>query len=57
MRNVDESDDEENDMFKCDCGSACEDRLRMVGECPLYEQREKPYMTAVGKSKDAIERP
>lgn len=37
-RFLDENDDV---MFKCGCDSKCEDRIHMVGECPLYDLMEK----------------
>lgn len=27
---------EDDDKFKCDCGSECEDRVHVVAECSLY---------------------
>lgn len=34
--------DQDDDMFTCDCGSAWEDRIYMVGEGPFHEsERER----------------
>ncbi|CAN0124538.1 unnamed protein product [Ectocarpus sp. 6 AP-2014] len=30
--------DDDDDNFKCDCGSECEDRVHIVAECPLYNK-------------------
>lgn len=53
FREVEKGND---DMFKCDCGSGCEDRIHMVGEGHLY-QREKYIQVNWGKMKDTIEMP
>ena len=41
--------DEEDDKFKCDCGSECEDRVHVTAECSLYKKEREVYMTELGK--------
>ena len=41
--------DEEDDKFKCDCGSECEDRVHVVAECSPYKKEREVYMTELGR--------
>lgn len=34
-------DEDQVDTFKCDYGSAYEERIHIVGECPYMKKREK----------------
>ncbi|CAN0277665.1 unnamed protein product [Ectocarpus sp. 6 AP-2014] len=34
---------------KCDCGSACKDRVHVVAECRSYKKEREVYMTELGK--------
>lgn len=42
-------DEDDNEMFKCDCGSACEVRIHMVEECTLHEKERKIYTSELGE--------
>lgn len=48
---------EDDDVVNYDCGSVCEDRFHMVGECSLLctTTRERNLRVNWGKSMDAIE--
>lgn len=56
FRKVDKHDDE---IFRYDCGRTCEDRIFMVGECPLYENDREICMSGVrkieGRDREAFE--
>lgn len=41
--------EEDDKMFKFDCGSACEDRTHIVGECPLYGKEREMCVIEFGK--------
>lgn len=38
FKKIDKDDD---DIFQCDCGSACEDGIYIVGGAPYMKQRDK----------------
>lgn len=40
LGNVEVHDEE---YFRCLCGNACENRIDVVGECPLYKEEREAY--------------
>lgn len=47
-RKIHEDDD---DVFKCNCGCACEDQMHTVRKCPICEKEKELYMGELGKIK------
>lgn len=45
---------DEDDKFKCECGTECEDRVHVVAECPFYNKERSVHGWA-GKSRQSIQ--
>ncbi|CAB1101967.1 unnamed protein product [Ectocarpus sp. CCAP 1310/34] len=43
--------DDEDDKFKCDCGSECKDRVHVVADCPLYKLNNLLTLVALRDSR------
>ena len=41
--------EEDDESFGCDCGSECETRIHVVGECPLYKEERDEFVNELGK--------